>query len=255
MINRTVTGDDYFNSSYPTIRFSKGLNVQYGNYGTSSPANRLAIAPPIGWYPGGGAAYITAEASEVAGAIGIDANTMLNTKTVCNVTGTIPIMGSEEYPGWRRAVLGTVAAAEGRAHFCIPDGYYNGTVNNGMQGIFADDSGFSAANIISGKSIFGLAGTATNLNYASGTSTINAAFKFNVTVPFTIKAFKAYGSIYGSFNCSGDSIISSYIMYAGGSYKIFGVSVSGNTYTFTAHSSSGETGGMEGVISWNAYGW
>ena len=74
-------------------------------------------------------------------------------------SGTMPIRGNEEYSGWRRAELGTVGAASGRAHFAIPNGAYFGTANSGMQGIFVDDANFIAANIVSGRNIFGLTGT------------------------------------------------------------------------------------------------
>jgi len=78
------------------------------------------------------------------------------------ITGNIPTYGNEEYAGWRRATVST-ASMSGRVHLCIPDGYYNGTANGGMQGVFSDDANFSAANLLAGKTYFGLAGSLPNL--------------------------------------------------------------------------------------------
>lgn len=95
------------------------------------------------------------------------ANTILSGYTASTdtglVTGTIPTMGSEEYAGWRRATVST-ASIDGRVHLCIPDGYYNGQGNGGMQGVFSDDANFVAANLLGGKSYFGLNGGIAN-NY------------------------------------------------------------------------------------------
>ncbi|OPJ63671.1 hypothetical protein [Clostridium chromiireducens] len=76
------------------------------------------------------------------------------------IDGTIPLMGDEEFAGWRRASLG-IASVDGRIHLAIPDGYYNGAGNNGLQGVFYDDANFNAGNILNGVTIAGLTGSAT----------------------------------------------------------------------------------------------
>jgi hypothetical protein len=83
------------------------------------------------------------------------------------VTGNIPIGGNDEYQGWVRGNV-SVAPELYRAHFWIPTRkYYQETANNSNQGVFVDDTNYIPANILSGKSIFGMSGTAKRV--ATGT--------------------------------------------------------------------------------------
>jgi hypothetical protein len=82
------------------------------------------------------------------------------------ITGTMPERGNTEYYSWSRLSLNVIAASSpGRAHFQAPTGAYltaqdnNGTPT-GNTGFFIDDPNYTPENILAGKTIFGLAGTA-----------------------------------------------------------------------------------------------
>jgi hypothetical protein len=80
-------------------------------------------------------------------------------KNGVKIDGTMPIGGNDEYSGWVRAKYDGQAPSDGRAHFYIPkDKYYNGTINNGQQGVFADDPEFLPGNILASANIFGMQG-------------------------------------------------------------------------------------------------
>jgi hypothetical protein len=203
--DRSLIGDDYWNSSYPALTFSKGGNVQYGTLGVNSPAPRLAICPPVGWYPGSGAAYVTAEASQVASAIGLDSSKMLNTLTASGVTGTIPQIGYANNPSscgqWGNGDLAVYLATTG--YYIAGAG--GSEVRVPVAQIQAVTSGLTAANIVSGASIFGVAGSATvsslgGKQYASGTTASNASGLVTISgLSFAPRTFVAYVQIgYGN---------------------------------------------------------
>jgi hypothetical protein len=87
-----------------------------------------------------------------------------NSANGIGLSGTMPnFYGSWQYSSG-------ITPAVGRLHMYPPKGYYDPA---GSTGIYYDDAGFNAANIVSGKSIFGLLGNATvqslgGRRYASG---------------------------------------------------------------------------------------
>lgn len=81
------------------------------------------------------------------------------------INGTMPIRGSEEYPGWRRISLYPdvlVPSTAGRIHGAIPVGAYLSEISGqgaGVMGVFCDDVNFIPAYIKKNISMFGLMGT------------------------------------------------------------------------------------------------
>lgn len=75
--------------------------------------------------------------------------------------GTMPVRGSEEYAGWRRADIYAAQNVSGRLHLRIPLGaYLTGTSEQqGLMGVFIDDADFIAANFPETANIFGLQGS------------------------------------------------------------------------------------------------
>ncbi len=139
----------------------------------------IASVIKAGTAVGGILGTFTADATATSGHILSGATAYVNGN---KVTGNIPIGGNDEYAGW---VRGNVSQAPqvGRAHFYIPTNkYYNGDGNNGQQGVFVDNADFISANILSGKNIFGMVGTAVQgKRFASGRitgTTFNIPFEF-----------------------------------------------------------------------------
>lgn len=91
------------------------------------------------------------------------------------VLGTTPVMGNEEYYGWRRATSYAPQNVPGRLHLRIPVGMYLIGADNqeGQVGIFADSPDWLASNILNTANIFGLQGTAMQRRYASGTTALS----------------------------------------------------------------------------------
>jgi hypothetical protein len=138
----------------------------------------------------------------------------------------------------------------GRIYVRPQYGYYDGSVAS-----YVDDANFIASNIISGKSIFGLAGTATiaslgGITYATGTvlssQTVNTA---TVNLPFTPNTL-----IFRKYN------FYTFLLYQGIAYAISGTNsvspmspggyfgISGNTITLPVYLS----GNVESC-TWHAF--
>jgi hypothetical protein len=78
------------------------------------------------------------------------------------VTGNIPVRGSEEYTGWRRATIFTDGPIPGRVHLSIPLGAYLTGRDDGAagitMGIFCDDANFVPENFRADKEVLGQQG-------------------------------------------------------------------------------------------------
>jgi hypothetical protein len=103
------------------------------------------------------------------------------------VTGNMP----NNYGTWQYS--GVPMVGTHRLHMYPPKGYYDPA---GGTGIYYDDSGFDPANIVNGKSIFGLTGNATvtslgGRQYTSGPATSNTT----VTLPFNPSIIKVNSSV------------------------------------------------------------
>jgi len=99
-------------------------------------------------------------------------------------TGTMPLRGSEVYPGWRQGEV-SLASSSGRVHLRIPLGaYLTGAPEQGGQlGVYCDGPDFTSANILSGKSIFGLTGTASNIkSIQRGTGNMVNTTSLNIAI-------------------------------------------------------------------------
>jgi hypothetical protein len=95
----------------------------------------------------------------------------LATTNMFGLQGAIPLLGDEEYSGWRRADV-YQSSIDGRIHLRIPLGAYltPNASQNGQFGVFYDDPDFIAPNILNTANIAGLQGTAVaGKRYASGT--------------------------------------------------------------------------------------
>ncbi|AQR96096.1 hypothetical protein CLSAP_34140 [Clostridium saccharoperbutylacetonicum] len=105
------------------------------------------------------------------------------------VTGNMPNHSGAD------SIANSIAGTNtGRIYVRPQAGYYGGSVAS-----YVDDSNFNAANIVNGKSIFGLTGNATvtslgGRQYASDPATSNTS----VTLPFNPSIIKVIGSISGS---------------------------------------------------------
>ncbi|MDF2486647.1 MAG: hypothetical protein K0R46_2815, partial [Herbinix sp.] len=73
--------------------------------------------------------------------------------------GSIPVLGSEEYSGWRRADI-YYPSVDGRIHLRIPLGAYliPNASQNGQAGVFYDDPDYIQDNILNTANIAGLQG-------------------------------------------------------------------------------------------------
>jgi len=110
-----------------------------------------------------GAAQTIAAGQYLAGvqtvsAVVVPVAKVLNDTTIAGQAGTIPIMGSEEYAGWRRADV-VQASNAGRVHLRVPNGAYLGAGNGGLQGIFCDDPDFAPPNFRADVNMFGMQGS------------------------------------------------------------------------------------------------
>ena len=143
--------------------------------GTTAPSSYKSYMP-YGWWDSD-LPLLTSDADAVSGDI-------LSSKVAyangLRLAGTMPIRGSEEYAGWRRATV-EQPSMSGRVHLAIPKGAYLGEGNNGQVGVFCDDPNFLPANIISGKSIFGLIGSYLGKSWYKGTG-ISLAYTTNYMI-------------------------------------------------------------------------
>ncbi|MDF2435489.1 MAG: hypothetical protein JWP44_5120 [Mucilaginibacter sp.] len=95
-----------------------------------------------------------------------------------------------EFPGYERA--GAVMGISGRVHLYGPPGAYidlTADQGGGHFGLFSDDANFIAANILNGKTIFGLAGSLIQGKpYASGTASTGASGSYTTLNGSTLMA-------------------------------------------------------------------
>lgn len=117
----------------------------------------FTAVPPEGYYSGDVANFANNGGVMLNDADFNPAN-FLATKNMFGLQGAIPVFGSEEYYGWRRATV-SLASSSGRVRLSIPTGAYLVGGNNGL-GVFCDDADFIPANILNTANLFGLQGTA-----------------------------------------------------------------------------------------------
>jgi hypothetical protein len=149
--------------------FSAGAN--YGAVG-SMPENGAVILTPSGTgnvpIPAGhhnGAGYVQQ--------VNVPAANVLSGTTIAGVAGTMPNQAGAH----RQAVLVDGTSTPHRVYLKPSVGYYDGVYS-----VYWDDPNFDPANIKSGVSIFGIAGSVTPRQFASGTltsSTTQSAFNFD----------------------------------------------------------------------------
>jgi len=115
----------------------------------------LKMLPPMGFYKGTGECQVVSLQPDLI------AINILAGKTICEIAGEIPRLGSEEYPGWRRGTVGE-SSINTRVHLKIPKGaYLEGLPSDADSvGVFCDEPNFIASNLLAGKTYLGLAGTA-----------------------------------------------------------------------------------------------
>jgi len=115
-------------------------------------ASAIKAGTTVGGVVGTFTADATATASDmIAGKFGY--------RNGARVDGNIPIRGSEEYGGWRRADV-FLASNPGRVHARIPLGAYltGAGEQQGQMGILVDDPDFTPANFLATVNMFGLQG-------------------------------------------------------------------------------------------------
>ena len=170
--NGTVPG---INDSYPNVPTREADNLQY-NVSTDSIA-RISMCPPKGYYSGGGGSYINRPASDFGNATAnrvVEGNTFTSSAGI-KVSGTIVDRGLSQYGGF----------GEGTDYYAInsmPEGWYHSDGNDWApearisKTMLRDRLGVNAANIRSGTSIAGVAGT---LSVQSAISFSAAATSYN----------------------------------------------------------------------------
>jgi hypothetical protein len=87
-----------------------------------------------------------------------DPANFLATKNMFGKQGAIPVLGSEEYPGWVSAQVENYVV-DGRLHVSIPSGAYLTKEINGRMGVFVDDANYVTSNIRKGVKVLNLTGT------------------------------------------------------------------------------------------------
>jgi hypothetical protein len=140
-----------------------------GTLVASTPGDgTIRVRPPTGYYDGAnGVTYISDPDF-------ISAN-ILATKNIFGLQGGIP----DRSPGHTQAQ--SVTSGNGIVYLGPPPGYYNGDNANNNAWVYAAHSDFTPANILAGKSPFGLAGALVpGKKVVSGTASINGAefFKY-----------------------------------------------------------------------------
>lgn len=183
--------------------------------------NLLCYRINEGYYGGGtysdgmGQSTISLPYSDIANIVGLNASKMLSGYSVLGVTGNIASKSAATYtPGTANQ---TIAAAQ----------YLSGAQT------IKGDANLLAANIISGKSIFGVAGSATAANmfkYATGTIAPKSTAKLTTTLGFTpvaiyITGICLQGSSSTHYNIEGhytliNNVARSLTVYAGVYYSI-----------------------------------
>lgn len=170
--NGTVPG---ISESYPNVPTREADNLQY-NVGTDSIA-RISMCPPKGYYSGGGGSYINRPASDFGNATAnrvVAGNTFTSSAGI-KVSGTIVDRGLYQY--------GDIG--EGTDYYAInsmPEGWYHSDGNSWApearisKTTLRNYLGVNAANIRSGTSIAGVAGT---LSVQSAISFSAAAISYN----------------------------------------------------------------------------
>lgn len=170
--NGTVPG---INESCPNVPTREADNLQY-NVGTDSIA-RISMCPPKGYYSGGGGSYINRPASDFGNATAnrvVAGNTFTSSAGI-KVSGTIVDRGLSQYGGF----------GEGTDYYAInsmPEGWYHSDGNAWApearisKTTLRNSLGVNAANIKSGTSIAGVAGT---LSVQSAISFSAAAISYN----------------------------------------------------------------------------
>lgn len=170
--NGTVPG---INESYPNVPTREADNLQY-NVGTDSIA-RISMCPPKGYYSGGGGSYINRPASDFGNATAnrvVEGNTFTSSAGI-KVSGTIVDRGLSQYGNF----------GEGGDYYAInsmPEGWYHSDGNDWApearisKTTLRNRLGVNAANIRSGTSIAGIAGT---LSVQSAISFSAAAISYN----------------------------------------------------------------------------
>lgn len=170
--NGTVPG---INSSYPNVPTREADNLQY-NIDTTGVA-RISVCPPTGYYSGSGGSYVNRPASDFGNA---PANRVVSGYTFTSsvglkASGTIADKGLYQY--------GEVG--EGTDYYAInalPEGWYHSDGNSWApearisKTTLRNYLGVNAANIRSGTSIAGVAGT---LSVQSAINFSAAAISYN----------------------------------------------------------------------------
>lgn len=162
-------------------------------------------------------------------AVPVDASKVLTGTTIANTPGTLPNNGAG----------GTVTPST--TNQSKPAGYYSSTIT------ITGDPDLIAGNILSGKNIFGVAGTVSPKLNATGTiSSMTDGELRTINTSFTIRCFAVYAE-YGG-NLYGSTIIASGFA---GSQEVYEIqtSMSGSTGTIVANRSDGLRN-----IRWEAWG-
>ncbi|BBI32496.1 phage tail protein [Cohnella abietis] len=128
---------------------------------------KLFVCPPKGYYSGSteGLSYVVVDDAEFVAA------NWPTTKTIFGLRGTMPTHDNEEVAV---AVFGTTTPQ--RLYLTPANGYWSG------RAVWADEPNFIPANILAGKSMFGLAGTLVKGRaFASGSGTSDSSGVITVT--------------------------------------------------------------------------
>ena len=132
-------------------------SVDVASGDNESGGGRILLKPPAGYYDAGTNSRVIAESPDFL------PSNILSSKNIFGRQGSIPIQsGMPELP-WSNS------NGDSGVDFTPPRGYWNGG-----EMAYIRDSNLIPANILSGSSIFGVAGTAVQgKRWASGTGTVN----------------------------------------------------------------------------------
>jgi hypothetical protein len=241
---------------YDTDAKTKRTGIMPSRDGVTDVVNTTAGAGNI-WARIPSGAYVT----NAVGGVGypevklndpdfIPANIPSN-KNIFGLQGTMPVLGSEVYPGWRQADVFMPPTVPGRIHLRIPLGaYLTGTSEQqGQMGVYADDPDFIAENIRSGINLFGLLGTAfVGKKVASGSATLPNGNYFAVSgIGFTPSLIVGVARQ----NPSAFSIYSSFFTNNGTPIRSFD---GGSTMYYYSNGGSGYYVNASGFALYTAYG-